>query len=89
MQGEVMPTSFLNNNTNNQNVENEEETINEGAEIGISEESYSENKNYTDEQLEDFSIREKEDEPANLDETELLPENNIFSRKSLNSQSRR
>ena len=75
-------TSFLNNNTNNQNVQNEEETINEGAEIGISEESYSENKNYTDEQLEDFSIREKEDEPANLDETDLLPENNTLKKIS-------
>ena len=75
--------STLNNNNISQDVQNEEETINEGAEISISEENYSENKNYTDEQLEDFSIRKQEDEMANFDETALLSENNIPQENSL------
>ena len=74
--------SFLNNNTNNQNVANEEETINEGAEINISDTDYQEN--YSNNSLEDFSIREQEDERAGFDEETPLPENNTPQENSLN-----
>ena len=59
-------TSLLNNNTNNvfndQNVQDEEEINNEGAEISISDTTFQENENSYREP-EDFSISEREKTP--------------------------
>ena len=78
-------TSFLNNNTNNtpKNVQSEEETINEGAEINIA--NYQENADYTQE-LEDFSIREKESDRA-LPSEENIKQENALTFKSQEHQS--
>ena len=79
--------SFLNNNTNNisQNVQNEEEITNEGSEINITDTAFQESEGtYINEPMEDFSIREKEDERAGFDEETPLPENNTPQENSLN-----
>ena len=77
--------SFLNNNTNNQNVANEEEITNEGSEINITDTAFQESEGtYINEPMEDFSIREKEDEPMGFDEETPLPENNTPQKNSLN-----
>ena len=72
-------TSLLNNNTSNKpkNIQNEEETISEGAEINIAETSYQESGDYANEPLEDFSISEKEETPyQNANHNELSFEEN-------------
>ena len=75
-------TSLLNNNTNNvfndQNVQDEEEINNEGAEINITDTSFQENeKSYINEQ-EDFSISDREETPEleNTNHNELAFEEN-------------
>ena len=65
-------TSFFKNNVSKK-VQSEEETINEGAEIKIS--NYQENGNYSNEPLEDFSIREQEQNTAFPSEKNIKPEN--------------
>lgn len=73
-------TSFLNNNTSNisKNVQSEEETINEGAEINIA--NYQENSDYIGEP-EDFSIREKESDTALPSEENIKQENALTFNK--------
>ena len=64
-------TSFFKNNIS-KNVQNGEKTINEGAEIKIS--NYQENSDYIGE-TEDFSIREQEQNTAFPSEKNIRPEN--------------
>lgn len=73
-------SSFLSNPTNNisKNVQKEEETTNEGAEISIA--NYQENTDYI-EGTEDFSIREQEDNTALPSEENIKPENALTFNK--------
>ena len=74
--------SALNNNTNNvfndQNVQDEEEINNEGAEISITDTSFQENENSYINEQEDFSISEREKTPEleNTNHNELAFEEN-------------
>ena len=73
-------SSFLSNPTNNisKNVQREEETTNEGAEISIA--NYQENTDYIG-GTEDFSIREQEHNTALPSEENIKPENALTFNK--------
>ena len=78
--------SALNNNTNNvsqnQSIQNEEEINTEGTEISVTDTVFQENEDYTNEPLEDFSIKEREPETAFLPKESIPQENSLaFNRE--------